>query len=167
MAPHGCYRCAADEWIAIAISNDEEWRKLCSSLNAADLAKNPSYGTLAGRQAERNHIDTVINSLTQAQDAAQLAEQLRAAGVPACKSANSYDLINDRALWDRGFYRFVSDHRTGQRPSVGAPWDFSKTPFDIEKGAPNLGEHNAYVYGEILGLSPGEIEALIRDKVIH
>jgi crotonobetainyl-CoA:carnitine CoA-transferase CaiB-like acyl-CoA transferase len=30
-----------------------------------------------------------------------------------------------------------------------------------------LGEHNAYVYGKILGYSADEIEKLVREKVIH
>jgi crotonobetainyl-CoA:carnitine CoA-transferase CaiB-like acyl-CoA transferase len=96
-----------------------------------------------------------------------LAARLRAAGVPACKSQNSYDRINDRSLWDRHFYRFVSDARDGKRPIVGAPWRFSKTPFEVERGSPLLGEHNAYVYGQILGYPAEAIEKLIRDQVIY
>ncbi len=166
MAPHGCYPCGED-WIAIAIASDAEWQKLCAALGAADLARNPEYQTLAGRQAHRRDIDAALGRLTQAEDAAALATRLRAAGVAACKSQNSYDLINDRSLWDRHFYRFVTDPRDGKRPVVGAPWRFSKTPFEVEKGAPRLGEHNTYVYGEILGYSHQQIEQLIRDQVIH
>jgi crotonobetainyl-CoA:carnitine CoA-transferase CaiB-like acyl-CoA transferase len=166
MAPHGCYPCGED-WIAIAIASDEEWQKLCAALAASDLARNPEYQNLAGRQAHRQDIDAALSRLTRGQDAVQLAERLCAAGVAACKSQNSYDIINDRSLWDRRFYRLVSDARDGKRPIVGAPWRFSKTPFEIERGAPRLGEHNAYVYGEILGYSPKEIEQLIRDQVIH
>ena len=167
MAPHGCYPCSGEDWIAIAIASDDEWQKLCSALNAAELARNPELHTMAGRQAHRHEIDTAIGRLTRTQDAAPLAERLRAAGVAACKSQNSYDLINDRSLWERHFYRFVSDARDGKRPVVGAPWRFSKTPFDVERGSPRLGEHNAYVYGEILGYSADEIEKMVRDQVIH
>jgi crotonobetainyl-CoA:carnitine CoA-transferase CaiB-like acyl-CoA transferase len=166
MAPHGCYPCLRGDWIAIAIESDDEWQRLCRVLRAADLARNPQYEHLAGRQAHRQDIDAALGRLTAGQDATQLAERLRAAGVAACKSQNSYDLINDRSLWSH-FYRFVSDARDGKRPVAGAPWRFSKTPFDVEKGAPRMGEHNAYVYGEILGYSAEQIEQLIRDKVIH
>ena len=167
MAPHGCYPCAGEDWIAIAIASDDEWQNLCSVLGAAKLKRNPEYQTLVGRQAHRRDIDSAIGRLTRTEDAAPLAERLRAAGVPACKSQNSYDLINDRSLWDRHFYRFVSDTKDGKRPVTGAPRRFSKTPFDVERGAPRLGEHNAYVYGEILGYSADEIEKLVRDHVIY
>ena len=61
----------------------------------------------------------------------------------------------------------MSDTKDGKRPVTGAPRRFSKTPFDVERGSPRLGEHNAYVYGKILGYSADEIEKLVRDKVIH
>jgi crotonobetainyl-CoA:carnitine CoA-transferase CaiB-like acyl-CoA transferase len=54
-------------------------------------------------------------------------------------------------LWDREFYRFVSDHREGQRPILGAPWRMANAPAQITRGAPDLGEHNDYVVHEILG----------------
>jgi crotonobetainyl-CoA:carnitine CoA-transferase CaiB-like acyl-CoA transferase len=167
MAPHGCYPCSGAEWLSIAIASDEEWQILCTLLASTELAGNHQYQTLAGRQAHRLDIDTSIGRLTRTQDAMQLAERLRAAGVAANKSQNSYDLINERSLWDRHFYQFVTDARDGKRPIAGAPWRFSKTPCVIERGSPRLGEHNAYVYGEILGYSAEEIEKLLRDQVIH
>ena len=43
---------------------------------------------------------------------------------------------------------------------------FSRTPGAIRDGAPRLGEHNADVYGELLGLSADDLRALERDGVI-
>jgi crotonobetainyl-CoA:carnitine CoA-transferase CaiB-like acyl-CoA transferase len=72
--------------------------------------------------------------------------------VAAAKSATALDVLSDQLLWGRDFYRFVSDHREGQRPILGAPWRMSKTSARIERGAPDLGEHTAYVLGDILGV---------------
>ena len=43
---------------------------------------------------------------------------------------------------------------------------FSETPGDVPRGAPRLGEHNEEIYQGLLGLSPGELEALRSDGVI-
>jgi crotonobetainyl-CoA:carnitine CoA-transferase CaiB-like acyl-CoA transferase len=54
----------------------------------------------------------------------------------------------------RGLYRFVADHREGQRPVLGSPWRMSRAPARIERGAPDLGEDNDdndYVFRGILG----------------
>jgi crotonobetainyl-CoA:carnitine CoA-transferase CaiB-like acyl-CoA transferase len=79
-----------------------------------------------------------------------LAQRLQSAGVPAAKSATTLDIISDPLLWDRGLYRFVSDHREGQRPVLAAPWRMSVSPAEIARGAPDLGEHDDYVLNEIL-----------------
>jgi crotonobetainyl-CoA:carnitine CoA-transferase CaiB-like acyl-CoA transferase len=75
---------------------------------------------------------------------------LRRAGVSANKSATSIDVIGDELLWQRGLYRFVSDHREGQRPVLGPPWRMSRAPARVERGAPDLGEDNDYVFNDIL-----------------
>src|SRR6202008_422445 len=35
MAPHGCYPFAGEDWISRAVASDDEWRALCSGLDAA------------------------------------------------------------------------------------------------------------------------------------
>ncbi len=129
MSPHGCYPCADGDWISIAVADDAEREALQDTLGPGDLAE-----------------------LTQAHDAAQLAHRLRAAGVAAARSATSLDVIADESLWARGAYLFVSDHVEGQRPVLGPSWRMSRNPARIECGAPDLGEHNDYVFSELATL---------------
>lgn len=150
-APHGCYPCRDGEWISIAVGTDAEWRCLCAELGASGLATEPRYATAADRQLTLESLDAAIAARTITQDAAVFAQRLRAAGVPATKSASAVEVIEDAILWERGTYRFVSDHREGQRPILGASWRLSRAPVTVERGAPDLGEDNDYVFNEILG----------------
>ncbi|MFM6931946.1 MAG: CaiB/BaiF CoA transferase family protein [Novosphingobium sp.] len=163
MCPHGVYPCADGEWLSIAVDGDAGWSALCDELG---LDAAPSHITLAGRQAERHAIDAAIAGRTATRDASQIGEALRAAGVPAFRSQSSIDLCSDDLMWSRGGYRMVSDHRTGSRPIIGPPWRMTPDEAQIERGAPLLGEHNDYVYGDLLGLPPGDIADLIARKVI-
>ena len=61
----------------------------------------------------------------------------------------------------------VSDHRRGTRPMIGPAWRMTPDAARIETGAPLLGEHNDYVYREILGLQPEQLDDLIARKVIE
>jgi crotonobetainyl-CoA:carnitine CoA-transferase CaiB-like acyl-CoA transferase len=106
--------------------------------------------TLSDRLEHTDALDLDIAKLTRSHDAEQLAQRLRTAGVPAAKSATALDVISDQLLWDRELYRFVSDHREGQRPVLAAPWRMSVVQAEIARGAPDLGEHNDYVRDEIL-----------------
>ncbi len=125
LSPHGCYPCA-DGWISIAVADDAERRALQSVVGSGAL-----------------------HDLTPMHDAAELAQRLRAAGVAAAKSATALDVIADESLWERGAYRFVSDHVEGQRPVLGPSWRMLRNPARIERGAPDLGEHNDYVFAKL------------------
>lgn len=151
MAPHGCYPCAGGEWLSIAVAGEPAWQQLCEVLDAPALAADPRYATTLGRIRAAAALDHRLAELTAPHDAAALAERLRAAGVPAAKSLNAVDLLGEQRLWDRECFRFVSDHREGLRPVLGTSWRMSVNPTQISHGAPDLGEHNAYVLGDIVG----------------
>lgn len=154
LCPHGCYPGADGSWISVAVANDDEWRRLCELLDAPALADDPRYGGLAERRKHVEALDTDLALLTRELDAEDLAHRLRAAGVPATKSATAIDVIGDQQLWDRELYRFVSDHREGQRPVLGPAWRMARNPALITRGAPDLGEDTDYVLHKILAAAP-------------
>jgi crotonobetainyl-CoA:carnitine CoA-transferase CaiB-like acyl-CoA transferase len=154
MCPHGCYPCADGAWITVAVANDSEWRGLCEALGAATLVDEPRYATDDARHRHAETLDADLARLTGGRDAERLAQCLRATGVPAAKSATALDVIADQRLWDRELYRFVTDHREGQRPVLGPSWRMARCPARIERGAPDLGEDTDYVLQELLGKQP-------------
>jgi len=154
MSPHNCYPCSGGDWISIAVADDVQWRALCDVLGAGALVDDARYAAMPGRLEHTDALDRDLAEFTKNHDAGQLAQRLRSAGVPSSKSATTLDVIGDQLLWDRELYRFVSDHREGQRPIVAAPWRMSVAPAQIACGAPDLGEHNDYVLHEILGAHP-------------
>jgi crotonobetainyl-CoA:carnitine CoA-transferase CaiB-like acyl-CoA transferase len=150
MCPHGCYPCSDDAWITVAVTNDAEWQGLCDVLGAGGLVTDARYATVGNRRDHAESLDADLARLTREHDAEDLAHRLRMAGVPAGKSATAGDVIGDQRLWDRELYRFVSDHREGQRPVLGPSWRLTRNPAEISRGAPDLGEDTDYVLHEIL-----------------
>lgn len=163
MCPHGAYPCAQGEWLSIAVADDDEWQALRTLL---DLPDAEAHRTFAGRQADRHAIDAAIGAATASRDCEELGAALRAAGVPAFRCQSSLDLCGDDFLWAREAYRMVSDHRAGSRPIIGPAWRIAPDGPKVERGAPLLGEHNDYVYRELLGLSAERIDDLVARKVI-
>ncbi|MGZ4564810.1 MAG: CaiB/BaiF CoA transferase family protein [Mycobacterium sp.] len=151
LCPHGCYPCADGAWITVAVADDAQWRGLCDVLGAGSLSRECRYATMDERLHHAETLDADLAQFIRSHDAEELAHRLRAAGVPAGKSATSLDVIGDQLLWDRELYRFVSDHREGQRPIVGSSWRMARGQARIARGAPDLGEHTEYVLHEILG----------------
>ncbi|TFV55887.1 CoA transferase [Mycobacterium sp. PS03-16] len=151
MSPHGCYPCAGGDWVSIAVPGDTTWQALCAALDAPALAADLRFRTAAARQRAADAVDAEMSSRTATFEVSDLVRRLQAAGVPAAKSATAVDVLGDALLWERGTFCFVSDHREGQRPVLGPSWRLSRDPARIEHGAPNLGEHNDYVFEGILG----------------
>ncbi len=91
---------------------------------------------------------------------------LQEEGVAAAPSCNSEDLWNDPHLRQRDFWAEVDHPRLGKKSVIAPVWKLSRTPLEVNRPAPLFGEHNQYVFGELLGLSDSEIERLKKDKAI-
>ena len=166
MAPHGVYPCGDEDWISIAIPGDTAWRALCAAMGQPSLADDPRFATLPARKASEAALDDLLAGWTRGQDAQELATRLQAQGIAAAKSANSLDLVADDHLWARGFYRYVTDGAGETKAALGPAWRLSDGAA-ITDGAPRLGEHNAYVFGEILRVPAAEQERLMQTGAIR
>jgi crotonobetainyl-CoA:carnitine CoA-transferase CaiB-like acyl-CoA transferase len=163
MCPHGAYPCTEGEWISIAVVSNAEWQDLRAGL---DMTEDSRFASLQLRLENRRAVDAAIGAATAKHDAGELAERLRAAGVAAFRSQSSIDLCSDDYLWAREGFRMVSDHKNGSRPIIGPSWRMEPDMAKVERGAPFLGEHNDYVYKDLLGLSADKLDDLIARKVV-
>lgn len=153
MAPHGVYPCAEGEWISIAVSSDAAWAGLCEAMGQPAFVQDARFRDLAARKANEDALDALLAAWTVGRDAASLSAELQERGVAAAKSQSSVDLMADPHLWGNGFYREVQTGAGDTRNIVGPSWKMSREAA-ITTGAPRLGEHNAYVLGDLLGLPP-------------
>ena len=167
-APHGAYRCnGEDRWVAIAVTSDEQWPALCRVIGREDLADDPELADASGRRRRAGELDAAIVAWTAQYDDYEAMRLLQEGGVPAGASLDIQRLFEDRQLVDGGYLsnraRGESEH--GYEP--GVPWRTDRWPEPRLEPAPTLGQHNAYVYRELLGLSPEEISRLAEDEVIY
>ena len=170
MAPHGCYPCRGeDRWIAIAVADDSEWQALCRVLGRPEWAEDSRLAGTLGRWQNREEIDRLLAAETVGWDGQELMNALQAEGVPAGAVLDSKDLLFNPHLKERGFYEVVRHHPSTAMPPLpyaGRPWKLSETPAVTPRAAPVMGEHNEYVFGELLGMSGEEVATLERQGVI-
>ncbi len=166
LAPHGFYPCRGTGWISIAVADNAEWAAFCGATAAATLAVNPEFATPELRLSNRHELDRQVADITRDHNAAELADTLRRAGVPAFPAMSSIDLCSNDFLWAREAFRMVTASNNTTRPIIGPAWRISPEGPQVTRGAPLLGEHNDYVYREILGLPQDRIDDLIARKVI-
>ncbi len=107
-APQGVYPCKGeDEWIAITVKDDAQWRALAALLGDARL-QNPELATVPGRQDCHDEIDVVISSWTGLHEKNELAALLQSRGVAAGPVRKVSDSMFDPHLAARGVFQTVT-----------------------------------------------------------
>ena len=173
MAPHGCYPCkGTDEWVTLAVRDDGDWLALCRVLEedgSPEVAQDERFASPMSRIENQDDLDRIMGEWTSTQTQYQVMEKLQAAGIPAGPVLNARGLLSDPHFRARGFFEAV-DHPSatglGRREYIGRGWKLSRDNLAIGGPAPLLGEHNAYVLHDILGLSEYEIESLQKEDLI-
>ena len=98
MTPHGVFPTAGlDNWIAIAIEGNEQWRSLAVEMRREDLAPL----TTAERRERQAELDGVVAEWTGRQHGPGLALRLQAHGVAAHDVQNSSGCVTDPQLAHR------------------------------------------------------------------
>ena len=166
--PHNVYRCkGSDRWVAIAVTSDEEWRSLCSAIGRSDLSEDAALADTNGRRRHQRRIDAAISEWTVQREDYEAMHLLQDAGVPAAPYLSPERVFTDPQLREGGFFttRTASDGEQRDLPALG--WRFDGGPAPRITAAPVLGQHNDYVYSELLGLSSEEVAHLVDEQIIY
>jgi crotonobetainyl-CoA:carnitine CoA-transferase CaiB-like acyl-CoA transferase len=169
MAPHGVYPAEGeDRWIAIAVATDAEWQAFAQVVGQPQLASDPRFAAAADRHSNRAVLEDVVAAWTRTLPADAAAERLQAAGVAAHASWTTPEIAADAHLRERGAICEVQEPDGKHRAAVGVPMRLSKgAEIGIHRGTPRLGEHEDYVYGELLGMGSAQRQALEEAEVIY
>jgi crotonobetainyl-CoA:carnitine CoA-transferase CaiB-like acyl-CoA transferase len=171
-APHGAFRCrGTDEWITIAIQNDDQWLQLLEEMGSPEWARDSRFAHSHDRKAHEDELERLLSEFTQSRDRYELMAALQQRGIPAGAVQNAPDRCErDPQLQHRGYFIPLPQSEIGTWPVENFPAKFQSTPISVggppERAAPLIGEDNDYVYREILGLTPEEIAAFKEDWII-
>ena len=167
-APHGIYPCRGeDEWVAIAVSSEEEWDAICGVMGDPSWTRLPEFADPGSRHSAQDSLDRHVSSWTERHDKHDVMNRLQEAGAPAGAVLTTEDLVHDPHLAERNyFWEYGSTMDDGPTfTHVGAGGKYDGSPAGATMRAPAFGEHNSYVFGDILGLSDAQIKELEDSKV--
>jgi len=166
-APHDVYPCAGtDQWCAIAVETDAQWRALRRALGEPAWASERAFDTAVGRRAQRAVIDRKLAEFTAGFEPRDLMQRLQAAGVPAGMVQRSSDLLDDPQLRHRRFFRPMTHAEMGEVPYEGHQFRIAGYDNGPLAPAPCLGEHSIQVLQEILGYSDDDLARIAASGVL-
>lgn len=150
-----------DQWIALSCRSDEEWHTLAEFIGRPGWATDEVLSTVAGRRANETMIEERLAAWCSAQDREELFHALQAAGVTAGPVLNSKEAAEDPQLAASGAWTHLPATEDYPETDWGSPaYRFSKSDVRIRTAPALFGEHNDYVYREVLGCSDEEIARL-------
>ena len=152
LAPHDCFPCKGeDQWVTIAIGTDDEWEAFVRALGSPEWAADRRFATVTGRYNNQDEISDHITRWTLEREPYEIATLLQSHGVAAGPVIYNEDAFSDPQYKARGFFETVTQEDCGTHLHPGIMWKASGHPNEIRMPPCQLGEHNPYIYSDLLG----------------
>ncbi|HUP34222.1 MAG TPA: CoA transferase [Candidatus Limnocylindria bacterium] len=167
-APSNIYRCrpgGPNDYVFIHCATVDMWKALTTIVGRPELGEDTRYHDRRDRVQWVDDIDAMIEAWTEKRTKFDVMEAMAGAGVPCGAVLDSTEILADPHLRKRRFIVDLEHPRRGAYPMPGNPVRLSDSPTEVSR-SPLLGEHNAEVYGKLLGLDTTTIESLRRDGII-
>lgn len=165
IAPSNAYPCS-DGDVVISGNADNLYPRFMRVIGRDDLAEDPELVNNAGRWRRRDELDDAIGAWTSRRTRAEALAELDDADIPAGPIQTAADIMVDPQFLARDMVQSLPVEVDGTVREVAFPGIvpvLGARSVPVRHVGPDLGEHNAHVFGDLLGMSPDEIAALTRD----
>ncbi len=168
IAPSNIYRSADGSWVVIAANQDTVFKRLCAAMGQPELATDPRFADHGARGRNQDELDTIIGAWAARRPPGEIIETLSAAGVIAGPINTVAEVVTDPQFRARNMLVEHFDERIGRTVlGPGVVPVLSESPGGVRSAGPaRPGQHNDEVYGELLGVGPGELAALAEQGVL-
>ncbi len=170
IAPSGIYPCkggGANDYVYVFCSraNPEHWTRLLKVMGRDDLIGDERYDTPQKRYEREAEVEAVIREWTQKHTKQEAMRLIGEAGVPAGAVLDTMEIQNDPTFEQRGIMQVMQHPKHGPYKMPG--WPVKVNGANPKLGpSPMLGQHNAHVLRDWLGMKPADVTALEGEGVI-
>jgi formyl-CoA transferase len=166
VAPSNVYPTKDDGLILIAANQDTVFRRLATAMGQPELAENERYATHGARGAVQQELDAMISEWTRTKQVAELEQLMDEHGIPSGKIYTAPDMLEDAHFKAREAIVTTMHPTFGELKMQNIAPKLSKTPGNIRRPGPELGQHNDEIYGEILAMTAEQMAELKNRGII-
>jgi crotonobetainyl-CoA:carnitine CoA-transferase CaiB-like acyl-CoA transferase len=165
IAPTNIYRCADKKYVVIGGNGDSIFSRLMVAIDRPDMAQDSRFSDNVGRVQFEDEIDLALSAWCRKFESKEVLEILDASDVPSGPIYNAADMLGDPHFNARGLFEDVQVN--GELLKIPAMMPkLSETPGETSWAGPDIGSHNAEIFGKLFGLDEMSQEALKNDGVI-
>jgi formyl-CoA transferase len=158
IAPSNVYP-TRDGIVMIGANQDTVFGRLCEAMQTPDLATDERYRDHQARGANQHALDDLITNWTSTLATRALLDLLEKHGVPSGLIYRTADMLEDPHFAARHAIVSTSHPAFGTLRMQNVAPRLSATPSSIRSPAPELGQHNAEVFRDWLGVDAAALAA--------
>jgi crotonobetainyl-CoA:carnitine CoA-transferase CaiB-like acyl-CoA transferase len=160
IAPSNVYICKDGEYM-IGANKDSLWQRLAEAMGMPDLGTDPRFATHLARGHNQFELDDIINAWAATLTVDEVDALMIAYSIPAGRVYRAPEMLEDPHFQAREAIIEVETERYGKLKMQGAFPKMSATPSSVRSPAPSIvGQHNAEIYGGLLGMDTAELDRL-------
>jgi crotonobetainyl-CoA:carnitine CoA-transferase CaiB-like acyl-CoA transferase len=157
IAPSNVYKCKDGDYL-IGANQDAVWARLAEAMGQPELAQDPRYVDHVSRGKNQVELDERIEKWTSTLTVAEVEALMIKHSIPAGKMYRAPEMLDDPHFQAREAIIDVETERWGTLKMQNVFPKLSDTPSSVRSAAPSkIGQHNAEIYGDLLGLDETEL----------
>jgi crotonobetainyl-CoA:carnitine CoA-transferase CaiB-like acyl-CoA transferase len=166
IAPSNVYKCKDGDYL-IGANQDAVWARLAAAMGQPELAQDPRYVDHVSRGKNQVELDERIERWTSSLTVAEVEALMVEYSIPAGKMYRAPEMFEDPHFQAREAIIDVETERWGSLKMQNVFPKLSGTPSSIRSPAPSkIGQHNAEIYGDLLGLDDAELAKMAASGAI-
>ncbi|HJU28259.1 MAG TPA: CoA transferase [Candidatus Binataceae bacterium] len=162
------FKCAPggpNDYVYMLCTSPEMWQSMCNVIGHPEVPEDPRFKERKDRAKYIDELTAIIEEWTSKRTKHEVMKIMGEAGVPCGAVLDSVELLNDPHMKERGMVVTVDHPVRGKFTMPGCPVKLEDSPAEV-KSAPLLGQHNAEVYGAMLGMTAGDLDQLKQQGII-
>ena len=142
------YQCR-DGYARIFVNQPDHWKRFVDWLGRPPELLDPKYENVQNRFPLRQTIDRLVEARTLNYEAKKFFDEFQSLRLAAAPINSPSAFLTDEQTQQRAYVTTVEHSRLGRHDFPGDPYQFSESPWRVERGAPQLGEHQQQIGGDL------------------
>lgn len=158
---------AKDGDVIIGAGNDKLFKKLMEVMGKADLISDERFLSVSNRVENHELLKEIIEDWSKDKGVDEISKLLNDNGIPSTP-INTIDriVVDEQIAVNRNMFPVQKHPVAGDIKLTNNAIKLTETDSNPDKPAPTLGQHNEYVYKELLGYTDEKYKELVDNKVI-